>query len=655
MAELGYLSTILALVTSAYTITAFILGVRRQNKKLIRSAKGGVAAVAVLVTLASFTLVYSLMVSDFSVKYVANYTTRDLATFYKFSAWWAGNAGSMLLWVWIAAIFTLIVTFSRGHDDDVMLPYVSTILTINNLFFLAMLTFITNPFELLGFMPADGSGLNPMLQHPGMVLHPVTTYLGYVGFAVPFAYALAAMLLNRTDDYWIKVTRRWTVIAWLFLTLGNLYGAQWAYVELGWGGLWMWDPVENASFLPWLTGSAFLHSVMIQERKNMLRLWNIALIIITYALTIFGTMLVRSGILGSVHAFVDSPLGGYFMAATFLAVVIPFGVMISKLELLRQENEFQSFISKESSFLLNNLVLLGITFATFWGTVFPLISEAITGVKVTVSVPFYNQVNGPILLAMIFLMGVCPLIAWQKSTISNILKNFLTPVIMTTVVMVVIFALGTRHIVAILGLTGCVFVISTHLMEFIRGTKVRMKMTGESIPVALWHLTVRNRRRYGGYIIHIGLILAAIGIVVSHVYSLEVVKPMRFGESVSIGDYNVTYQNLQMRSEGNNEVVYATMLVNKGGKSLGTLQPEKIFYPYWQQPRSEVAIRGTLKEDLYIVLDRWEGEGTASFKIKVNPLIMWVWIGKYIMIFGTIFALWPGRDRSLTPKYVQRS
>ncbi|MBS4021176.1 MAG: heme lyase CcmF/NrfE family subunit [Dethiobacter sp.] len=654
MAELGYLSVILAMVISVYVMVAFLVGMKRQDKRLIKSAKGGVAAVAFLVTLASFTLVWSLVTSDFSVKYVASYTTRDLAGFYKFSAWWAGNSGSMLLWAWIVALFTLIVTYSRGHDDNIMLPVVSSILTFNTFFFLAMLAFVASPFERLGYTPADGNGLNPMLQHPGMVLHPVTTYLGYVGFAIPFAYAMAAMLFNRTDDYWIKVTRRWTVIAWLFLTLGNLYGAQWAYVELGWGGLWMWDPVENASFLPWLTGSAFLHSVMIQERKNMLRLWNISLIILTYALTIFGTSLVRSGVLASVHAFVDSPLGGYFLFMTVLVIVIPFAVMISKLHILRQENEFQSFISKESSFLLNNLVLLGVTFATFWGTVYPVISEAVTGIKVTVSVPFYNQVNGPILLAMIILMGICPLIAWQKSTVGNLLKNFLYPVIFTVGVTVALYLLGMRKIVPLIGLTACAFVLITHIIEFVRGTKVRMRMTGEFVLTALGRLVVRNRRRYGGYVIHIGIIMVAVGMIFSNSYTLQVLKPMRYGESVAIGDYNLTYQNLQMRAEGNNEVVFATLSVYKGERYLGTLQPDKIFYPYWQQPRTEIAIRGTLKEDLYVVLDRWENDGMASFKINVNPGIMWVWIGMYVMIFGTAFALWPGRDRALTPKYLRR-
>ncbi len=659
MADIGYLSLILAFAISIYSVVAFIVAAKTDNERLKASAKGGVAAVCLATTVASSILIYLLMTSDFSIEYVYSYTSKNLPVFYKLSAFWAGNAGSLLLWSWVLAIYTAIVTFSKKHEHDEKLPYVSTILTFMNIFFLLLMVFLdANPFEKIpgGVMPAEGAGLNPMLQNPGMVFHPVTLYLGYVGFAVPYAFAMSALLLKKVDDSWIKVTRRWTVVAWMFLTLGNLYGAQWAYVELGWGGFWAWDPVENASFIPWLTGTAFLHSVMIQERKDMLKIWNMTLIIITFLTTIFGTFLVRSGVLQSVHSFAtNQAFGAAFLIFMSIAALVSFYLLIDRINLLKQGNQFESYLSKESSFLINNLLLLGAAFATFWGTIFPLVSEAIRGVKVTVSVPFFNQVNGPILLATIFVMGVCPLIAWQRSTLKNLRNNFLWPFSIATVTGIgLYFYLPGKSLYGAVAFGVAAFVILTILQEFYRGTAVRHRMTGEGYITALGKLMIRSRRRYGGYTVHLGIVLIVIAVIGSYGYKTEVTKQVGVGENINVGNYTLTFNGLQEKPEGENTIVFAEMPVTKNGKSIGTIIPEKVFYATWEQPGTEVAIKGSLTEDLYVLLASWEQNGkVATFKVNVNPLMSWMWIGGYIMVLGTIFAVWPGKGSQLGPKYTQ--
>jgi len=653
MADLGYISLVIGFVLSIYAIVGQLIGHRLNNRNLIRSARGAVLAVAILASVASLALIYLLITSDFSIKYVYDYTSTDLPLFYKFAALWAGNGGSLLLWLWVLAIYAAVVTYADKIEE--LTPYVSSILLGNAVFFLFILSFVSNPFEKLPYKPAEGAGLNPMLQNFGMVMHPVTTYLGYVGFAIPFAFAMAALIIKNTDDRWIKITRKWTILAWMFLTLGNLYGAQWAYVELGWGGYWAWDPVENASFMPWLTGSAFLHSVMVQERKNMLKIWNVSLITITYLLTLFGTFLVRSGILTSVHAFGNSSLGTFFLIFTGLVFVGSFWLIFDRLHMLKETREFESYISKESSFLLNNLILVGIAFTTLFGTIYPLIGEIFTGVRPTVSIPYFNRVNAPLGLLMVLLMGICPLIAWRKSSAKNLRDNFLVPLAGAGVFAVIAFILGMRQLYALLAFTVVAFVVTATLSEFVKGTAVRMKMTGENPLVALGRLMIRNRRRYGGYIIHLGLIMLIIGVIGSHAYDRVAEKTVKFGETIQIGSYAVTYQHLAERKAGKNDVVYAEITATKDGKPLGTLRPEKVFYPTHPNPSTEVAIKGSLVEDLYIILAGWEKDGRATLKVLINPLVAWMWIGGYVMVAGTIFALWPGRGAEVGPKYVSGS
>jgi cytochrome c-type biogenesis protein CcmF len=544
------------------------------------------------------------------------------------------------------------IAFSRKMKGNPMVPYISAILLANAVFFFFILGFVAKPFALLTQVPTEGKGLNPMLQNPGMIIHPVTLYLGYVGLAIPFAFAMAALILKNVDDFWIKMTRRWTIIAWLFLSLGNIFGGQWAYVELGWGGYWAWDPVENASFMPWLTATAFLHSVMIQERKNMLKIWNISLIIISYAMTLFGTFLVRSGVLTSVHAFANSNLGLYFLIFMGVAVILALYVLMSRYNLLkRSAGEFQSFVSKESSFLINNLLLVGAAFAVFWGTIFPLVSEAVRGTKVTVGMPFFNKVEAPILLSMMFVMAVCPMLAWQKSSMKNLKKNFLIPAILAVVGMVLMVVLGIQKAWAVIGYGVIILLFVTHYLEFYRGVKARRKMTKENPLVALYRLMIKNRRRYGGYIVHLGIACITMGIIGSQNYDLQTMKTVSLGQSIDIKDYRINYDRLDQKKEGINDIVYADVTVFQNGKKLGKFEPQKVFYGNWDEPSSEVAIISSLKEDLYIVLSAWEDDGKATFVVKVNPMMDWLWIGSFMIVIGALFAVWNGKYQNITPRY----
>ncbi|MFS0776016.1 heme lyase CcmF/NrfE family subunit [Neobacillus sp. 3P2-tot-E-2] len=640
------------LALAIYSLLIITLGISTKNQRLINSGKGGVIAILVCASMAMLSLFYLLATSQFQYEYVSDYTSSELPIIYKLTALWAGNSGSLLLWTFFLVLYTVMIAFSRKMKGNPMVPYISAILLGNIVFFFLVLGFVAKPFVLLDQVPIEGHGLNPMLQNPGMIIHPVTLYLGYVGLAIPFAFAMAALILKNVDDFWIKMTRRWTIIAWLFLSLGNIFGGQWAYTELGWGGYWAWDPVENASFMPWLTATAFLHSVMIQERKNMLKIWNIGLIITSYALTLFGTFLVRSGVLTSVHAFANSNLGLYFLIFMGVAVIGALYVLMSRYNLLkRSAGEFNSYISKESSFLINNLLLVGAAFGVFWGTVFPLVSEAVRGTKVTVGMPFFNTVQAPILLSMMFLMAVCPLLAWQRSSLKNLKKNFLIPAILAIVAMALMIVLGIQKAWAVIGFGVIVLLFITHFLEFYRGVKARRKMTKEKINLSLYRLMTKNRRRYGGYIVHIGIAFIAMGIIGSQNYDVQTMKTVNLGDSIEVNDYRINYERLDQKREGINDIVYAEMTVFRNGKRIGTIQPEKVFYGNWDQPSSEVGLISSLKEDLYVVLSDWEDDGKATFIVKINPMMTWLWIGSFMIVIGSLFAVWNGKYQNITPRY----
>lgn len=643
----------LGLALAIYALLSMTYGICTKNQKFINSGKGATIGVFINAGLAMICLFYFLGTSQFQYETVSDYTDRALPMLYKLTALWASDAGSLLLWTFFLTLYAIMITFSRKMKGNPMVPYIVSILMANTVFFFFILGFVAKPFGLVTPVPADGIGLNPMLQNPGMIIHPVTLYLGYVGLSVPFAFAMAALLMKNVDDFWIKMTRRWTIAAWLFLSLGNIFGAKWAYVELGWGGYWSWDPVENASFMPWLTATAFLHSVMIQERKNMLKVWNISLIIISYVLTLFGTFLVRSGVIASVHAFADSNLGLYFLIFLGVAAIASLYVLMSRYNLLRSSaGEFQSFVSKESSFLINNLLLVGAAFSVFWGTVFPLVSEAATGTKVTVGAPFFNTVESPILLCMMFVMAVCPLLAWQRSTIKNLSKNFLIPAILSVVAMALMVVLGMHKTYAVIGYGVIALLLITHFLEFYRGVKARRKMTKENPFVAIYHLMVKNRRRYGGYLVHLGIACIVMGIIGSQNFDLSTTKSVSLGSYIDLGAYRINYDRLDEKKVNGNDVVFADITVFKDGKELGTYEPQKIFYSNSDdQPSSVVTIVSSLKEDLYVVLSTWDNNGKATFLVKVNPMMDWMWFGSYLIVIGALFAVWNGKYQNITPRY----
>ena len=649
MVELGKVSTLAALAVVFYAIAAFVGGIRLRSARLVESGKRAVISLFVLLTAAILALTYLLLAGDFSIRYVANYTDRELPVPYKLAALWAGNEGSLLLWVWILALMATLLAVTRRRDDAEMMPYVLGILMGIASFFVYLLVFVADPFATLPQALPDGYGLNPLLQNPGMWLHPTTQYIGYVGFSVPFAYAMAALILRRADATWLQVTRRWTLFAWLFLSIGMIYGAQWAYVELGWGGYWAWDPVENASLLPWLTGTAFFHSAMIQERRGMLKVWNVLLIILTFILTIFGTFLVRSGILRSVHAFSDGTLGLYFTIFMGSTLAASLWLFFDRMPTLREENRLESIVSKESSFLVNNLILLGMAFAVFWGTIFPIVSEAATGSRVTVGPPFFNQVMVPIGLALVLLMGICPLIAWRRASLENIRHHFVYPAAAAAGFAAVALALGLKGWLPLVSFAVSVFVVATIVLEVARALRVRRRTTGEGWGLALVRLLTRNRRRYGGYLVHIAVVMMVVGITGSAMFKQELEKSVRPGETIAIGDYELSFEGLKTRQEGSRVVVYADLPVTRREgdgtrRSLGLLRTEKVFYPKSEQPTTEVGILGSLKEDLYVILAGWDGrQGITSFKVLVNPLVAWIWLGEYLLIAGTLFAMWPTR------------
>ncbi len=640
---IGNLSLYLGIGIAFYSIILYVWGLKNKNNKMINSARGGVLSLVLLSSIATFLLLYNLGTSQFQYKYVAAYTSENLPLVYKLTAFWAGNAGSLLLWLFLLCLYTGFLVFSKEKRNP-MMPYVSIIMLLNILFFFIVIVISGNPFEMTETIPADGKGLNPMLQHPGMILHPVTLYLGYVGLAVPFSFAIAALILKRMDAEWIKLTRRWTLVAWVFLTLGNIIGGWWAYLELGWGGYWAWDPVENASFLPWLTVSAFLHSVMIQERKGMLKTWNISLVIISYLLTLFGTFLVRSGVLTSVHAFGDGNLGAYFLIFMVFMIVLSLYVVLTRYQLIKKEtNPIESYFSKESSFLLNNLILVGGAFAVLWGSMYPLISEALTGTKVNVGPPYFEKVMAPILLGLIVLMGICPLIAWQKATFERFIKSALWPLIAGVISAIILVAIGIKGSFAIVGLASTVFMFASHLKEFYDGIRARRKATKESVAMATCKLLVKNQRRYGGYIVHIGIAVIAIGVISSHAYVKDTLQTVSVGEKVEIGDYQLTFNGLTEHSKNGNGIVVAALETSYKGKSVGTINAEKIFYETWPEPATEVAIKTNWKEDLYVVLSSWESKDKATFQVKVNPFVSWIWFGGMLMVFGTAIALIGGK------------
>jgi cytochrome c-type biogenesis protein CcmF len=642
MVELGNFSQYAAL---GFTLGAIILltgGIFRNDFRLILSGRRALAFTALFTTMAALSLTYLFATDAFQVEYVMSYSDRALPFFYKLTAFWAGQDGSLLFWVWTLSLFAAIVAFNTRHElEHRPTPYIYIVMACCMAFFLFLLTRVTNPFDLLPFTSRDGRGLNPMLQNPGMIFHPPTLFLGYVGFTVPFAYALGAMLGGRPNEYWLKKTRVGNVLSWVFLTIGIILGGQWAYVELGWGGYWAWDPVENASFIPWLVATAFIHTSIIQERRNIMRVWNMVLIVLTFVLCIFGTYLVRSGILQSVHDFGATGLGGYFLIFMIGVALLGFGLIIARYRSLRSEHSLESYFSRESTFLFNNVILLALAFATLFGTMFPLLSEAVTGNKVTVSQPFFNRVNTPLFLLLILITGLCPLIGWRKTSASNLKKNFLLPAAVTIAGAAGLLAAGIRQAYPFLAVSLSIFVAGTIFQEFWTGTRARMTLTGEGALSAFPKLMWKMRSRYGGFIAHLGVVIMVIGITGSYAYKQENQATLRQGQTIGVGDYTLRYDRAGTYTDRNRDVQAAEFSIFRDGQYLDKIRTERRFYTNAEQPTTEVSLRSTLLEDLYVTMPAVGENREVTLKVAVNPLVIWVWIGGFVMVFGGIISIVP--------------
>ncbi len=657
MTELGEYALWIALPITIWGGVLAFLGGRWQRGDLVLSAERSLYVVLALTFIASLGIVAAFLGNRYEYWYVYNYSSRNLPTYFKVSGLWAGQRGSLLFWALNLSFFSaLAVWFNRKRNREFM-PYVTGTLLAVIAFFLVITLFITPPFERLPFTPADGRGLNPQLQNYWMTIHPPTLYLGFTAFTIPFAFAVSALLSGKLDARWIQVTRRWILTSWFFLSLGIVFGMRWAYEELGWGGYWFWDPVENASLLPWLVATAFLHSVMIQESRGMLKVWNMCLVVLTFLMTIFATFLTRSGLIESVHSFAqDLTIAWTFLGFMGVTGVICAWLIVKRLPLMRSERVFESYLSREAAFLLNNLVLLGAAFAVLWGTLFPLITEGLTGSKVAVGPPFFNQVNIPIGLVLLALMGIGPVIAWRKASARNLKRNFTLPVVAGLAAGVVLWVMGARHTYALLTFAIGVFVTTVIVVEFWKGTKARARIEGENPFSAFVHLIRKNRRRWGGYIVHVGVVVMFMGFA-GAAWDTEVRQSIEPGEAITIDSpfghtYTLRYEGLSTASEPGHAMQWiATMSVERDGVFVGSLNTERRLYLAQGQPVTEVGIRSTLFEDLYVILatlDEQVGLGTdprfhrATFQVLVNPLVPWIWYGGLILALGTLVALWPG-------------
>ncbi len=643
--ELGYAATVAALALALYGSVAAAVGARTGRPALIESSQRAAFGVWVLVACCMLLLVYAFLTFDFSVRYVANTTNRGTPFYYRITALWGALEGSIVLWTWMLSLYTVIVVVQYRRRQPEFYPWVLSVMLGIAAFFLLVMTIPAPPFERLSPIPADGRGLNPLLEDSGMITHPVALYLGFTGFTVPFAFAMAALIIGRISDEWITITRRWTIVAWYFLSLGLLIGGWWSYHVLGWGGYWAWDPVENAAFMPWLTGTAFLHSVMIQERRRMLKLWNLTLIILTFALTIFGTFLTRSGIIGSVHAFTQGSIGQFFLG--FLAFVLlgSFSLLAWRLERLKAQGELDSVLSRESAFLLNNVFLVAAAFTVFFGTVFPLLSEAVRGMKLSVGAPFFNLVNIPIFLALLFLMGVGPAIAWRRASAENLKRNFLRPVLAGIVAAAILRLVGVGNTLVLLCMALVVFVTGTIVLDFYRAVRARRRTARGWIDAAGGLLLSQNRR-YGGFIVHLGILVVALGVAGSQAWSVQTETTLEKGQSVRVAGYSVRFDGLQASEESNHSKVTGAFTVSNG-RPLGVLYPAKKFYPQEQTPIAGVDYRLGFVEDLYLVLGDFARDGShATIKVQVNRMVSWLWIGGLVLTLGAALAILPDRRRS---------
>lgn len=654
MILIGELSLWVALLMATWAATVSFAGGALNRRDLTVSGERAIYATLAMVVLASAGLWTALFTHDFSIKYVASFTSANLPKVYTFTSFWAGQSGSMLFWALILAIYSSIAVYTNRSRNRALMPYVSGTLAVVMIFFLATLCLGANPFERLDWIPPDGRGMNPQLQNPGMAIHPPNLYLGYVGTTIPFAFAIAALITRRLDAEWLVAVRKWTLLAWFFNTTGIILGMWWAYVELGWGGYWAWDPVENASLLPWLVNTAFLHSIMVQEKRGMLRKWNVTLVVSTFLLSIFGTFITRSGIISSVHSFAQSPVGNWFAGFLLAAIGVTAYLVTTRLKDLEATANLESMISREAAFLYNNVILVGIAFSVLWGTLFPIITEAVRGEKITVGPPFFNAVNIPLGLTLLLLTGIGPLIAWRRASVANLQRQFLGPVIAAITATFVLLLFGMRDVAAIIAYTFAAFVTMTVVQEFYKGVGARRKMYGESLIPAFARLIARNRRRYGGYIVHMGIVVifAAFG---GLAFKKEFDVNLKDGDVRELTDafghkWKFVSEGLSQYDLLNRQVTALALDVSRDGKPQGVLTSEKRQHvdsrgaPTFE-PSTEVGIMSSWRQDVYVVLAGVRDDEMAEIRVTFNPLVRWVWLGGGLMAIGGLIVMWPQAQR----------
>ena len=642
LGALGRPSLIAALVLMLAAIGLSLWGALRKRRGPTEAGRRALTAAAGFVVLAAVALVSALFAHDFSFEYVSSYSSRSLSRGYTLAALWGGMEGSLLFWTVLLCVFSAIaLRGSRGNT--VLRAWAAVVLGGIAFFFLLLLILPANPFRMLAEVPADGNGLNPLLQSPGMLIHPPLLYTGFVAFSIPFAFGMAALMTKHLEEGWLKQTRRWSLFAWSALSIGIVLGGAWAYTELGWGGYWAWDPVENASFMPWLTATAYLHSVVIQEKRRMFKVWNLTLILLTYVLAVFGTFLTRSGILSSIHTFTEGPIGKWFLP--FLAAMLIGGLALiaSRLDSLRSKNRFDSLLSRESAFLANNVLFLSAAFAVLWGTVYPIVAEAVTGVRLSVGPPFFNAVFIPIGLALIALTGLGPLIAWRRMNTRAFFRMIRIPLMAGALAAIIPALLGVRSTGALIAFALCSFTATAIIAEFVRGSRVHRTRDKLSWFSALGRTLGRNRRRYGGYVVHLGVVLIVLGFAGS-AFRVERSAHLAQGETMQVGEYTLRYEELVRGETEEKEIAQANISATRDGETVGTLEPQRNLHKAQQQFQSEVAIETSPIEDLYVVVTAIDPDGGASVRAFVNPLTWWIWAGAALMALGmSVLLSEPGR------------
>lgn len=655
MPELGRAVLVLTLGLTLYALVAGSAAAALGRRRLAGSARNALLAAFVSTLVAVVVLVAGFVGDDFSLAYVESHSSIDLPLRYKLSAFWGGQEGSLLLWLLILMAYAALAVLLAGRRSRDLVVWVTPVLAGIAVAFAFLLVVVVSPFDTIP-APLDGRGLNPSLQNPYMAIHPIFLYLGYVGLSVPFAFAMGALLSGRVDERWIVATRRWTIVAWSTLGIGQLLGAHWAYQEVGWGGYYAWDPVENAALMPWLVATAYLHSVMIQEKRGMLRLWNVSLVGLAFCLALFGTFLTRSGIVTSIHSFTQSGIGPWFLGLVVIAVVFTIAMIWLRLPQLRTSSKLESLVSREASFLYNNLLLVALALTILWGTTWPILSEVVRGEAVVVGRPYYDFFLRIFGLPLLLLMGIGPLIAWRRASLRGLGRLFIWPAVTALATGALLIALGAgSSIPGLIAYTFSAFVLATIVLEFVRGTAARRALTGEPIGVAFGRLVGRNRRRYGGYVVHAAIVLLAIGVAGSSAYDSVAEGRLARGESLSVGDYTVTYRTLSEREGANATEIRATLDVRRGGDDLGTVAAGKNAYSAEQQVSNEVGIRSDLLtgEDLFVIAEQVREDGAVFFRVFVKPLVNLIWLAGFVFVLGSLVTLWPDarEERRLVTRY----